>query len=105
MFQQDRALAHCAREMEAFLARQTPQSVTPDLRPPNSPDLNPVDYKVWSVIQDRVYQMSIHDVDDLKHRLMAAWSGCISQSSMIDQWSKRLHACVKANGRHFEHLL
>jgi len=23
----------------------------------------------------------------------------------IDQWHKRLKTCVKANGRHFEHLL
>jgi len=23
----------------------------------------------------------------------------------IDQWHKQLKACVKANGRHFEHLL
>jgi len=24
--------------------------------PPNSPDLNPVDYNIWGVMQDRVYQ-------------------------------------------------
>jgi len=25
--------------------------MAPDMRPPNSPDLNPVDYAIWSVIQ------------------------------------------------------
>ena len=30
--------------------------VSPDLWPPNSPDLNPVDYKIWGVMQDRVYK-------------------------------------------------
>jgi len=29
---------------------------------PGSPGLNPVDYKVWSVMQERVYQTAIHDV-------------------------------------------
>jgi len=30
--------------------------MSPDLWPPNSPDLNPVDYKIWGVMQDRIYQ-------------------------------------------------
>jgi len=49
-----------------------------------------------------VYQTPIHNVDDLKRRLIAAWSG-IQQSVIdkaIDQWHVRLRACVKANGRH-----
>ena len=52
-------------------------------------------------------QTPIHDVDDLKHRLIDAWSG-VQQSiidEVIDQWCKRLTACLKANWRHFEHLL
>jgi len=32
----------------------------------NSPDLNPVDYKIWGVMQQRVYEMQIHNVDELK---------------------------------------
>jgi len=28
-----------------------------NLWPPNSPDVNPVDYQIWSMMQDRVYQM------------------------------------------------
>jgi len=29
---------------------------TPDMRPPNRPDLNHVDYGIWTVIQECVYQ-------------------------------------------------
>jgi len=107
VFQQDSALAHCARDTVALLACATPQFIGPDLWPPNSPYLNPVDYKVWGVMQERVYQTPIHDVDDLKRRLIASWSG-MQQSVIgkaIDQRGVRLRACVKANGRHFEHLL
>jgi len=67
----------------------------------------PVDYKVWGIMQDWVYQTPIRNADDLKRRLIAAWSG-IQQSvidKVIDQWRVRLHTCVKANGRHFENLL
>jgi len=36
--------------------RDTPDFITPDLWPPNSPDLNPVDN---GVLQERVYQKSV----------------------------------------------
>ena len=107
VFQQDSAPAHRARDTVAFLARETPQFIGPELWPPNSPDLNPVDYKVWGVMQERVYRTPIRDVDDLKQRLIDTWSG-MQQSVVdeaVDQWRRRLKACVKAKGRHFEHLL
>ena len=39
------------------------------------PDLNPVDYRVWRVVQQRVYQSRVHNVDDLKQRLVHVWHG------------------------------
>jgi len=44
----------------------------PDLWPPNSPDLNPVDYETWAVnvMQRRVYKTKIHTIDELKQRLI-----------------------------------
>jgi len=38
--------------------------------PPNSPDLNPVDYVTWSVIQQRVYETRVHDIDELRQHLL-----------------------------------
>ena len=56
MFQQDRATAHGARETIKLLQWETPAFISPDLWPPNSPDLNPVNYKSCGVMQDRAYQ-------------------------------------------------
>jgi len=56
VLQQDSAQAHRAHETIMLLQRETPTFISPDLWPPNSPDLNPVDYKIWAVMQDRVYQ-------------------------------------------------
>jgi hypothetical protein len=106
-FQQDSAPAHRARETIALLQRETPDFISPELWPPNSPDLNPVDYRIWGILQERVYQKSVKNVDELKLRLIEAWSG-IQQSVIdqaIDQWRVRLNACVKAEGQHFEHKL
>src|SRR5678816_4896181 len=40
-FQQDSAPAHRARETIALLSRETPDFISPQMWPPNSPDLNP----------------------------------------------------------------
>ena len=46
VFQQDSAPAHCTRNTIQLLQRETPDFIGPDLWPPNSPDLNPIDYKI-----------------------------------------------------------
>ena len=48
--------------------------IPPALWPPNSPELNPVDYTVWSVLQERVYRTKISDVDELKRRIISEWA-------------------------------
>jgi len=69
---------------------------TVKLWPPNSTDLNPVDYKIWGVMQQCVYQKPVRNVDELKQRLIEAWTG-IQQSVIdqaIDQWRDCLNMCV-----------
>jgi len=56
MFQQDSAPAHRARETIKLLQREMPAFISPDLWPPNSPDLNLANYQICGVMQDRIYQ-------------------------------------------------
>jgi len=62
VFQQDGAPAHRSRDTVIMLQRETPEFIPPEMWPPNSPDLNPVDYSIWGMLQDRVYRSWIHDV-------------------------------------------
>ena len=63
----DSAPAQCARrDTIQLLQRETPDFIGPDLWPPNSPDLNTVDYKIWWVVQQRVYKCCVSNVDELK---------------------------------------
>jgi len=39
----------------------------------NSPVLNPADYSFWSIMQEKVYQTHIANIDELKHRLVQEW--------------------------------
>ena len=64
VFQQGSAPAHRARKTVQLLQQQTPQFISPDLWPPNSPDLEVVDYRIWGWMQERVYKMLIRDTDE-----------------------------------------
>ena len=74
VYQRDSVPAHRARETVQFLQQQTPEFISPDPWPPNSPHLNPVDYKIWGLMQERVYKTPVRDVRQLKQRLIDSWS-------------------------------
>ena len=62
---------------------------------------------LWSVIKQRVYETRVHDIDELRQRLLHVWRG-LEQSLIddaVDQWQTRFRACVRASGGHFEHTL
>ena len=51
VFQQDSAPAHKAEVTQEWLAQNLHDHVTPNMWPPSSPDLNPMDYYVWGVVE------------------------------------------------------
>lgn len=74
-FQQDSARALRGRETTDLLQHETPDTIAPDLSLPNSSYVNTTDYRIWVVMQSRVYQKPVRDIDGLERRLIAAWSG------------------------------
>ena len=53
--QQDGAPAHTARTTMDYLKKEHINCIEPHMWPPNSPDLNPMDYAIWGALQQRVY--------------------------------------------------
>jgi len=70
VFQQDNAASHYAKDTIKQLHQETSDFIGPGISPPNSPDLNLMDYKVWRVMQQRVYEWRMNSVDQLKLHLI-----------------------------------
>jgi len=60
-------------------------------------------YSIWGILQERVYRSQIHDVKELKERLLSEWRLLNHTIIMAAQWRSRLNACVRVNGGRFEH--
>jgi len=60
---------------------------SPDLWPSNSPDLNPVDYRIWRLMQERVYKTLLYDTSDLKHHLINIVGQHITKCHLRSCWS------------------
>ena len=91
VFQQDSAPAQRARATVELLRQETPNFLAPNLWPPNSSDVCPVNFEIWAVMQYRVNHKQIHSVDELKQRLIDVWCG-LKQSILdeaADQWRGR----------------
>uniref|UniRef100_A0A914EJI9 Tc1-like transposase DDE domain-containing protein n=1 Tax=Acrobeloides nanus TaxID=290746 RepID=A0A914EJI9_9BILA len=79
-FQQDECPAHKAYETQNFLRQNCPDVITvnPHWRnpigewPPNSPDLNPLDYAVWSILGEKACQKPHPNVESLKKAIKKA---------------------------------
>ena len=113
IFQQDGARSHTSKHTIAYIDNNFPHNADLFLQtssvhwPPHSPDLNPMDYSVWSSLARKVYKVKIRDVDHLCERLGTAWAE-ISQEEIdwiVGSFRKRLRACLRAIGRRFEYKL
>ena len=107
VFQQDNAPSHRAKDTIKLLQQEMPDFIGPDLWSSNSPDMNLVDYKVWSVLRQRVYESCMNSIDKLKLRLIDVWNSLLQNviDAAINEWIKQLRTCVHADGQHFGHLL
>lgn len=103
-FQQDGAPAHTSLAARAWLEKHVPDFIPPKEWPPNSPDLNPLDFSVWGVLASKVSATSHPNVDSLTRSLKKAWDDLDVNylRSLAIEYEKRLKACKKAKGGHIE---
>uniref|UniRef100_A0A914CZQ5 DDE-1 domain-containing protein n=1 Tax=Acrobeloides nanus TaxID=290746 RepID=A0A914CZQ5_9BILA len=68
------------------------------------PDLNPLDYSVWSILEEKACAKPHPNVESLKRGLKKAWNKITLETliKIVDNFPKRLKACMDAKGGHFE---
>ena len=107
IFQQNSATSHTANMVLQYLETAVLELLKPDHWPPSSPDLNSLDYGIWSILKKNVYRQKIRDVDHLKQRIRAVWQE-LSQDQIdntINRFRMRVKKMPEVEGKRFEHLL
>ena len=106
-FQQDSATSHKAKKTQRWLTANVPDFISTDAWPSASPDLNPLDYAIWSKLEAKVCCKPHTSVDALKRSLLRE-RDALSMDTMrksIEEWRPRLEACIRAKGGYFEDSL
>jgi hypothetical protein len=106
-FQQDWAPAHSAKTTISLCKTLFPDDWDRDVLPPNSPDANPLDYSIWSMLESEACATRRTKAESLKRALKKAWSKIrVEQpTAFVDNFPKRLKAIIAAKGDHIENTL
>ena len=103
VFMQPSAPSHRAKATQNLLRDNTPDFISSQEWTPHSPDLNPLDYPVWDILQELVYEGRREPSANLKglqNVTRDKWHDVNDQtvSKAILQWKRRLAAVAKQNG-------
>ncbi|CAK9827593.1 Transposable element Tcb1 transposase [Anthophora retusa] len=104
IFQQDGAPAHTSHLIQNWLSDNVDMFWSKDFWPANSPDLNPLDYYVWSVIK-RVSNKSRHpNVASLQAAIEAAFANLDKEQlkRACSRFRSRIEAVIAAEGGYIE---
>ena len=72
-FQQDGATSYTAKLVQDFCEKNFKNFWAKDLWPSSSPDLNPMDFGIWSILEQNACAKSYKNVDMLKCKLVKCW--------------------------------
>jgi len=103
IFMQDSAPSHHAKATPNFLRDNTPDFITSQEWTLHSPDLNPLDYSVWDILQELFYKgrrEPFANLKDLQNVIRDKWHNVddLTVRKAILQWKRRLAAVAKQNG-------
>uniref|UniRef100_A0A183CKH9 DDE_3 domain-containing protein n=1 Tax=Globodera pallida TaxID=36090 RepID=A0A183CKH9_GLOPA len=104
IFQQDSAPVHRARVVQAWCRDHFPGFIPAEEWPPYSPDLNPMDYSGWSILEARACATPHKNLESLRQALLREWEKISVREvrTICDNFPKRLRLCIKEKGGHFE---
>ena len=104
LFQQVSAPAHGTRTTKAWLEANVPDFLSPEEWPPYSPDLNPLDFAIWSILEAKVCASRHYSLDSLKASLQREWQRIPQEvlRTSTEAFRKRLDLVITARGGYIE---
>lgn len=103
-FQQDSAPSHKAKSVQKWLEQNVPDFLSVEEWPAASPDLNPLDYTIWSYMLTKLGSVKHMNLERFKQRIQQVWDE-IPESvvrASCNAFVGRLKAVVKAKGERIE---
>ena len=101
-FQQDGASAHTSHESQERCKKLFEWYIPKDRWPPNTPELNPMDYSVWNEISTRIDFRKVTTRDELIKEIKKAAKNISKEycQEIVCQYLRRVCAIEKNNGHH-----
>ena len=103
-FQQDSAPAHKANINQEWLKNNVPNFISHTEWPSKSPDANPLDYCLWSILEAKVGAKNHRSLDEFKKSIVRECAKIPEDQvrAACNSFEDRLKAIVKAKGGHIE---
>ena len=104
IYQQDGATPHTHKDSQAWCARNFPRFIDSDTWPPNSTDLNGLDYYVWDAIGNNMHWDNVENYDSLKDEIKKGFARVpkIDLARSVESWSRRILSILKIKGAYIK---
>ncbi|QQP55556.1 Putative transposable element [Caligus rogercresseyi] len=103
---QDGAPSHTSDAVQKYIISKLSSKGfwSKEMWPPSSPNLNPLDYFVWTHVEQRACATSHPNVDALKASVNKVWAAMNTNDivNACKAFRSRIEACIKAEGSIFE---
>ena len=102
--QQDGATAHTAKMVQAWCKDKFKSFWSKELWPASSPDLNRMDFGIWSTLERNACSVSHSNMEKLKKKLKESWAKIESETirATCDQVISRLRRVIIEKGGYIE---
>ncbi|KAF2345183.1 hypothetical protein FHG87_024060 [Trinorchestia longiramus] len=98
--QQDSSPSHGSNVTQTWIQRNIPSFISKDVWSSKSPDLNPLDFSIWSVLEARVSATPHTSLESLKAKLQREWKSIPQEQirAACDAFVNRLKAADRNKG-------
>ena len=102
VFQQDGAACHTSNLTQKWLEKNLNLFLNKSEWPPNSPDLNPLDYFYWDAVVNKMNICCFSNVIELRNEIQSALSKIPVENikSAIECFNKRVRNVENAKGKY-----